>query len=347
MMKSKERVLRAIDHRETDRTPFDMFGTWGINKDRIKSFVKASSYEEMYDILGIDVWYMNNLTYTGEKRYFNGKEADYWGITEMAYKDGDSSNECPLRDISTVDEVENYKWPSPDDLYGGHIEKEIDDHKDFAILGGVWAPIFHNITWLCGFETTLVNLNAQPEVSEALIRHVTDFWVGYTKKVLELGRGRIDIIENCNDFGAQNSLIMSPQMFRKFFKPALKRLYNVIKEYGAKVMQHSCGAIAPIIPDLIEIGVDIVNPVQISAEGMSPDILKCEFGDKITFHGAIDTQHVLPEGSVDDVRREVNRVINILGRGGGYILSGSQGFESDIPVENIIAMYEEGRNLIK
>ena len=260
----------------------------------------------------------------------------------MSYKDGDSGNQCPLREVSSIDEVENYLWPSPDDFFTGHIQSEIDSYKEYAIIGGVWAPIFHNIAWLCGFETTLVNLHIQPEVTEALIRKVTDFWVGYTRKVLESGNGKIDIIYNCNDFGAQSGLIMSPETFRRFFKPALKRLYDVVKEYDAKVMQHTCGSIVPIIPDLIEIGADIINPVQVSAAGMAPDLLKREFGDKVTFHGAIDTQYILPNGSIEDVRSETKRVVRLLGKGGGYILAGSQGFESDIPVENIVAMYDEG-----
>lgn len=344
-MNSKERVLRAIGHQGTDRVPFDMFGTSLPNKERIKAFLKAGTFEEMYSMLGIDIWPVEHLKYMGEKRYYRNKEADFWGITREAYADGDSSNECPLKDISSVDDVESYQWPSPDDFYGGNLEKEINSHEDFAILGGVWAPIFHNIAWLCGFETALVNMQTQPEVTEALVMKVTDFWVGYTRRVLELGKGKIDIIENCNDFGTQSSMIMSPENFRKYFKPSLKRLYDVIKEFGVKVMQHSCGSIVHIIPDLIEIGVDIINPVQVSASGMNPEALKREFGNSITFHGAIDTQYVLPSGSIDEVRREVNRIVKILGNGGGYILSGSQGFERDIPVENIIAMYDEAKRI--
>lgn len=344
-MNSKERVMRTIQYEETDRVPFDMFGTWGVNKENIRKYCNASNYEELYKILGIDIWNINAMPYTGEKRYYKGIEADYWGITKEAYEDGDSSEMCPLRNISSIDEVEKYNWPDPDDFSSSHIEKEICDHKDFAILGGVWAPIFHNVTWLCGFETTLVNLQLQPEVSKAIIKKVTDFWIGYTKKVLEAGKGEIDIIENCNDFGTQSTMIMSPENFREFFKPELKRLYDTIKQYDAYVMQHSCGSIKPIIPDLIEIGVNILNPVQVSAKDMNPEELKKDFGDKITFHGGVDTQYVLPNGNVKDVREEVRRIISILGKGGGYILSGSQGFESDIPIENIVAMYDEASKI--
>jgi uroporphyrinogen decarboxylase len=206
----------------------------------------------------------------------------------------------------------------------------------------LWAPIFHNLTWICGFENTLVNLKLEPEISKALIRHVTDFWIDYTRKLLECGKGRIDIVQNCNDFGAQNGLLIGIDTFREFFKPELKRLYDAIKEYGAKVMQHSCGAIEPIIPDLIEIGMDILNPVQVSATDMEMEVLAEKYGNNVTFYGGIDTQHVLPEGPIDRIRLETRRAIGTLGRGGGYILSPSQAFEPDIPVNHLLAMFDEG-----
>ncbi len=244
-----------------------------------------------------------------------------------------------------MDEVEAYPWPSIDDFDGSDLERQLDEHSDFAIIGGVWAPIFHQVAWLCGLEDTFVNLIAQPEVTEALIRHVTDFWVEYTRKTLQIARGKIDIVENCNCFGGQTGLIMSDESFRRYMKPALKRLYDVIKEFDVKVFQHSCGAIAPIIPDFIEIGADILNPVQVSARGMDPEILKNSFGDQLTFCGGIDTQEVLPFWSADEVRREVRRIIGILGENGGYIVAGSQALEDDIPVENILAMFDEAKKV--
>lgn len=338
-MKSKERVMRAINHEETDRIPFSFPGASDGTTRRLMSFVKVSDYEDLMRLLNVDTRLTNWMIYKGEKRYYNGEDADHWGITPKAYNDGDSSNQCPLRDVTSIDEVESYQWPSPCDFYGNHIDSELDAYKDYAIIGGLWAPIYHNFAWLCGYENALVNLHIQPEVSKAIIRHITDFWVGYAEKLLELGKGRFSMLDCYNDFGTQIDLIMSPDMFREFFKPELKRLFDVIKSYGAKVFFHSCGSIAALIPDLIEIGVDVLDPVQANASGMSPEILKNKYGNQITFHGGIDTQHLLPEGTVEEVRLEVNRVVRIMSRGGGYILSGSQMFEDDIPVENITAMY--------
>lgn len=341
-MTPRERVLRAIDHQETDRIPIGF--NWGtielINK--LKTHYKVSDKEGLLNAMDVDIRRLSPLVYSGEQRYHMGEKADYWGMTEKALKDGDSSNQCPFAEISSVDEIEAYKWPSPDDFQDVHsIAGEIEAYKDFAIHGAVWAGIFHNYLWMCGFENCLVYLHAQPEVARAILRHITDFWIGYTRKVLEIGKGKIDIIDSFNDFGTQIDLIMSPEMTREFILPELERFYAVAKEYSAKAYLHSCGCVVPIIPDLVNIGVDILDPVQVSARGMSPENLKANYGADITFHGAIDTQHVLPEGSVDDVRNEVDRVVRILGESGGYILAGSQAFENDIPVENVVAMYDQ------
>jgi len=345
IMKSKERVIRAINRQEIDHVPCDMKGTGPEMIERLMGYYKVSTKEGLWNAMGLDIWHISPMNYKGETRYYNGAQADYWGVSYRAKNDGDSSRECPLYEITSIREAENYKWPSPLDFSADNIEKEIDTHSEFAIIGGVWAPIFHNLTWLCGFENTLVNLHTQPELSEFLISKITDFWVGYTQKVLEAGKGKIDIIENCNDFGGQNTLLMSPEIFRKYFKPALARLFRIIKEFDVKVMQHCCGAIEPIINDFIEIGADILNPIQVSASGMEILYLKKTYGEKITFHGGIDTQYLLPKGTESDVRREVKRTIQTLAEGGGYILAGSQGFQSDIPLRNIYAMYDEAKNI--
>ncbi len=185
-------------------------------------------------------------------------------------------------------------------------------------------------------------LSLAPEIAKAIIRKITDFWVGYLKKVLQAGKGCIDIIENCNDFGTQRSLFICPEQFREFFRPELQRLYDVTKEYGAKVMQHSCGAIAPIIPDFIEMGADILNPIQVEADGMEIAPLVRNHGKQICFYGGIDTQRLLPKGPVKRIEKETRKLIDFFGYEGGLILAGSQGLMNDIPYEHAIAMLTAG-----
>jgi uroporphyrinogen decarboxylase len=342
MMTPRERVLLSIDHQDVDRVPIDYNGSCAALTDNLFRHYKVSSLDELLQALHVDIRRLPPLVYQGEQRYHHGVKADYWGVTEGALNAGDSSNPSPLAEITSVDEIEAYPWPSPDDFHDvNNIASHIDRYEGYAIHAAVWAGIFHNYIWMCGFENCLVYMHTMPDVAKAILRHITDFWIGYTKKVLEIGQGRIDLVDSFNDFGTQISLIMSPAMLREFILPEIERFFRVAKNYGAKGYLHSCGCVVPVIPELVAIGVDILDPVQVSAKDMTPENLKRSFGKIVTFHGAIDTQHILPEGSVDDVRREVSRVIQILGQSGGYILAGSQAFEIDIPVANIVAMYDQ------
>lgn len=341
---SKERVSRTLRFEQTDRVPFGLMGTNPPEESRMALDLGYSSVESMYRGVGFDIWhFLTPLQYTGPQRTFKGKAADFWGVPLDIRSYGDSSQYNPLGEICSIDEVEAYPWPSIKDFNPTWFENKLDEYGDLAIEGGLWAPIFHNVTWLCGFENTLINLTAEPEISEALIRHVTDFWVDYAKMTLEAAKGRVMIMQNCNDFGTQRGLLMSTDMFRRYFKPALKRIYDTIKEYDVAVLQHSCGAIAPIIDDFIEIGADILNPIQVNAEGMDIHSLAERFGGRIVFYGGVDTQHVLPEGPEERIRCATRDIIDTFSNCGGLILSGSQGLEADISTEHSMYMFDEAR----
>lgn len=342
-MDSKERVKRTLEFKETDRVPFGLFGTF-YNEERMRKNLSYGSVEEMYREMGLDIWHLfQPLKYMGEQRTHMGKPADFWGVPLDIDQYGDSSLYSPLAEISSIEEVEAYKFPCIDDFDTTWLDAELDKHEGLAIEGGLWAPIFHNVAWLCGFENTLCNLIAEPEMMKLLIRKVTDFWIEYARKTLETAKGRIMIMENCNDFGTQRDLIMSADMFREFFKPEFKRLYDAIKEYDVAVMQHSCGAVSSVIDDFIEIGADIMNPVQVSADGMEIRALAERFGGRVTLYGGIDTQWVLPTGSEEEIRETVRKTLSCFEMCGGYILAPSQGVEPDIPVRNIVTMFDEGR----
>ena len=340
-MNSRERVIRTLSFQETDRVPLDIRG----REEDLMKFLGAKNWSEFYEILGID---FRNIGVTGLhdtreiKRVHKGHDANIWGVPWICGNNG-YQELCPLYEISSVDEVEAYEWPSVEHLHFYDIESQVAANEGYYLNACVWAPIFHDFTWLCGFENCLMLLVSEPEISKAVIRKITDFWIGVTKKTLETGKGRIDCVSNNNDFGTQRNLIMSPDVWREFLKPELKRLYDCIKSYGAKVFQHSCGSVADIIPDLIEIGADILDPVQVASDGMDTESLAEKFGGKISFHGGIDTQFVLPNGSEEEVRAEVRRVIGTLGSKGGYILCGSQDYMEDIPIANIAAVYDEAK----
>jgi uroporphyrinogen decarboxylase len=346
-MKSVERVIRTLQYKETDRVPFGMFATTDKYELRYAKEIGLNTREELYDFLEIDLWDIwYPLTYIGEKRFYQGKEADCWGVPLESYLEGNLGNLLPLSEISSLDEVEQYSWPKVDDFCDAGFLDEIESHQDYAIVAGVWAPIFHNLIWLCGFENALMNMIKEPEISHALIKKITDFWVAYTKKTLEAGKGKIHIVQNCNDFGAHDSMLISPDTFREFFMQPLQKLYNTIKNYDAKVMQYSYGAINPIIPDLIEMGADILNPIHTSATGMEFCSLVEQYGGEIVFYGGVDTKNMLPTGSKEKIVENVAKNINLMIPYGGYILSGSQGLVPEISIHSVNTMFEAGKLVV-
>jgi len=345
-MTSKERVLRAVEHKVVDLIPAGLFGTHLDYEQGLATHIGVESVEEMYRKLGVDVWHCRKgLKDTADERVYNGRRVNRWGIPSDLSKEEGFSHRlgAPLLDVTSVDEVEAFPWPKAEDFVDVNDEcfKHIEAHQEFAVVGGINSAVFHIYSQVCGFENSLMLLSLKPEIAKAVIRNITDFWEDYLRKVLDAGKGQIDIIENCNDFGTQRSLFISPQQFREFFRPALQRLYNVTKEYGAKVMQHSCGAVAPLIPDFIEMGADILNPIQVEASGMEIAELVQNYGKDICFYGGIDTQQLMPHGPVERIQDSTRDLISLFGYEGGLILSGSQGLLEDIPYDHAVAMLTE------
>lgn len=190
-------------------------------------------------------------------------------------------------------------------------------------------------------------MHTKPEVIRAIIDHVVDYEVEATRRFLQATDGLLDIAYFGNDFGTQRGMFISPRMWNDFIRQPLKRYFDVSHDYGCNVMNHSCGAIRDIIPSLIADGVDILDPIQVAADGMDLAGLVRDFGDVVSFHGGVDTQRTLPFGSAADVRAEVRSYLALTREKGGYILCGSQEFIEDIPLDNILAMYDENRREVR
>jgi uroporphyrinogen decarboxylase len=190
-----------------------------------------------------------------------------------------------------------------------------------------------------------MDLALNPKLVEALVAKLLEFHLEHNRRIFEAAAKEIDIFMLGDDFGSENGLLLSPPMFRRFFKPALRCLIDLAKKFNLKTMLHSCGGIRELIPDFIEMGLDILNPIQIRAQGMDPEELKREFSKNICFHGSIDVQRELPFRTPDEIRKIVRSRIKILGRNGGFILAPSHNFQPDIPVDNIVAMYTAPRDV--
>jgi uroporphyrinogen decarboxylase len=221
------------------------------------------------------------------------------------------------------------------------MEEMCERYCDYAIVIGWWSNVFSTCCDLFGMQKFLLNMHMNPELTHAVVERITDFFLEVNRRMFDAVGGKADIFYMWDDIAHQNGLFMKPELWREYFKPSYARLYGLAKKFNLKIMHHICGAIRPLIPELIELGLDILDPVQVRSPGMSPDELKAIYGSKLSFRGAVDVQQTLPFGTADQVREEVRERIRILGEGGGYILASSHTLLMDVPIENILAMYDE------
>lgn len=347
-MTSYERVMTALSHRNPDRPPVNYIATPEMN-EKLKKHLGIENQEELLNYLGVDMRYVS-ARYVGPKEFIGvqgvrGAGKDFWGVIWKAvkYKFG-VYNEIafhPLAHVKTVKEVEEYNWPHPDWFDVSHLKEEIkriNDKERHAIIFFAGGS-FETPWYMRGLERFLMDMVECPEIAETISRRVTEFYKERAMRAIEESDGQIDIIFSGGDIGTQRGMMLSPDLWRKYIKPWSKQLIKPFKEMGLKTFYHSCGSIVPVIEDFIEMGLDVLDPVQPKAEGMDPEYLKEHFGDRLSFHGGIDEQEILPFGAPEDVEKEVIRLINILGKNGGYIVAAAHAIQPDTPVENVLAMY--------
>jgi uroporphyrinogen decarboxylase len=250
--------------------------------------------------------------------------------------------ENPLKD-ATLNEMGDYEWPEADWFDYRTIPQQCAEAGDHAILflgGSLWQTAH-----LLGFERVLMDMITEPEVVEFCFDRLGEFFVQMTDQTLSAAGGRIDVVCVQDDLGTQQGMMIDRAKYRRFFKPHHQRIFDVAHRHGAKVMLHSCGSVFDFIPEFIEIGVDILDPVQTAAAGMEPAKLVREFGRDICFHGGLDTTGKLVSGTPDDVKREVDMLLEIFDQEHGFILAPSHYLSADAPFENILAFLEHVRSL--
>lgn len=372
---SRTRVLTALEHREADRVPFDVGASrsTGIHvaayqalraalglppvEPELPDFAQqlARVDRDVLDRLGIDArgvfprpasTYERALADDGQYLSFR----DEFGIGRRMPRDGglyfDAYAHPLAGDIDAAD-VDGFPWPDPHDpaRYAGMADeaRRIVEEEGRAVYV---VPICTGLTEvflrLRGFEDGYMDLAANPDLAGLIMDRILAIKLAYWERVLgELGEW-IDLAGESEDLGGQGGLLFSPEIYRRLVKPRQAELFGLIHARSrARVFLHSCGAIRPLIPDLIEVGVDVLNPVQVSAAGMDSAELKREFGAELTFWGGgVDTQRVLASGSPAEVRDEVRRRIDDLKPGGGFVFAAVHNIQADVPVENVIAMWE-------
>ena len=244
-----------------------------------------------------------------------------------------------LENATGLDDIEDFPWPKIEWFDFSNIASELEEYEGFAIMAS-GASIYQHPAFNRGIENLLCDMLTDPDMAERMMDHYVEFYLEYFAALFESSKGRIDILRIADDLGMQDRILISPDLFRKFVKPRLKRFTDMAHSYDVKVMFHSCGDIIPFIDEIIESGVDILDPIQTTASGMDPFVLKKQFGERIIFHGSIDTQYTLPQGSPEAVRNEMDEMAKVLGEGGGFIAAPSHILQPDVPLENIIALYE-------
>jgi len=341
----RERVMRAISHQEIDRIPMYHRADFSVN-ERIKKKFKLKDDADIlshFDIDALSVSIIPSAQFVKQPDA-NGFFDDIFGnkLRRVQYQTVDTEVviEPTLREDATIDDILKMKWPDKNYV---NLTASIEAAKKaratgLAVYGGVWASLFTIARSIMGEENFLVATISNPELVTVLVQRLCDFYLEVNKAYFSACSKEIDIFYFGSDFGTQASLFISPDMFAQFFKPSFKRLVNQAKGYGLKVMFHTCGAVCDLIPHLGDCGIEVLDPVQVSAANMNPAILAAKYKGKIAFHGGISTQTTLPFGTPDQVRAEVAYTIKTFGPT-GYIAAPDQQMIGDVSAENIEAMY--------
>ena len=342
----RERVRLALEHRPTDRIPIAMVCS-GINEPtrtafdehvrRTRGRTLASFLGDILDVRNVDPPYVGPTLAPGR---------NYWGVERTAVSHGQGVyheiSHYPLADAASLDDVERYAWPDVEwfdyDALPEHIRSVQNGGERCIVIGN--GNIFESSWYLRGFERMFMDMVLDPPLAHAILRHVADFFVEHFRRVLQAGRGEINLIFTADDIGGQNGLLMSLPMWEEFIQPHHRRLNAVIHEFGVRVIYHSDGAVMDAIPGLLDMGVDVLQALQFDAAGMDAAEMKRLYGDRLCFEGGVSVQSTLPFGTPDDVREEVRGLIATLGRDGGYILGPSHVIQAGTPTENIDAIFE-------
>jgi uroporphyrinogen decarboxylase len=374
-MTSRQRLLAALEHRAPDRVPIDLGGNqtgihklayqallehWGLSEpieimDAVQQLARPS--EAVLQRFHVDTRYIaagaasdfagDIVTRTRDGRLWHDL-TDEFGVTWSMPDDHpyymDISHH-PLA-AATIADLDAYPFPKGDNpgRFAGlrRRAEEIRRQTPYAVVSGISGVVYEICWYLRGLEQWFMDMLTQPEFCEALLDRTLRFWMDWNRAFFDEVGDLVDVIMIGDDLAGQKGPLFKPDFYRRIVRPRQRKLVQYIRSRTrAKIWYHTCGACAGYIPDLLENGIDILNPVQISASGMDPAELKARFGDRLVFWGgAIDAQHVLPTASPEIVRQQVRKNLEVWKPGGGYVFNNVHNIQAGIPPENIVALYE-------
>ena len=374
MTTHKERLLMALNHEQPDRNPMDLGGRQTtlsiLAYENLKNYlslshlptkVMAHSWQtcfideavlEMFDIDTRHVRPASKVNDVIGETLATGESdnifVDEWGVKRKIAGDYANLIDHPLR-TANLDDLEDFPWPDSADNYDfqglRESTRKLYEQGEYALVGSLGSPgnIFEQAWYLRGLSEFMKDLIKNKDFAHAVMRRILDIRKRNVELYLNEVGEFIDVVQLADDMASQDNLLISPKHYREIVKPYQLELCQHVKSLtNAKIYFHSCGSISPLLDELIEIGLEILNPVQVSAANMDTQDLKKRYGKKLSFWGAIDTFEVLPNGSASDVQAEVHKRICDLGKSGGYVMGPVPNICSDVPPENVVAMYEAG-----
>ena len=360
-MDSRERISLLLDHKEADRAAIDYWATSEINA-KLQQRYGFASQEDVLQHFGVDLRYIDGPKYIGPTPTTrpDGAVEDHWGVPRISKQvgSGDKINvykevvEYPLEKAESIDEIRDYpKWPRPDwfdyDCVGEQVAAARSTGAAVVFMGDRLnrCAQLKPAMYVRGVARILEDMVLNPDIAEYIFSRIAEFYLEYARRTLEAGAGGIDIFFTGDDFGQQNGTLISPESWRQSLRAGFRALIELGHRYGCKVAHHTCGSVLPIIPDMIDCGLDILNPLQPDVRGMDYARINRLFGDRLCFHGAISIQRTMPFGTPDQIRDEVRDRFESLGPGGGLIFCTAHNIQADTSLENVEALFNAYREL--
>lgn len=349
-MTSKERVRTAFDHREPDRVPC-WLGASPEFREQARAHLNLRVDEDLSLHIGDDfrrvyARYAGPAERSPDSHFVcaGAISRTPFGVERHGYGYGQPLGH-PLAAARTIAEIETYPWPDPAWMDVAKVRTEaLRWEGRFAVLGGDWSPFYHDAIDLVGMERFMTAMIDEPAFIDALLDRIVDYYAAVSRRIFEAAADALDIFFIGNDFGTQTGPVVGERLFRRFLLPHLKRLIDLGHDFGLNVMLHCCGGFSPLIPALIEAGLDALQSLQPDARGMEPAQLKKAYGGRIVLNGCLDTHHVLIRGTPAQVRAKTREVLAVMKPGGGYIASPSHDYLlPETPVENVLAFYDAVR----
>jgi uroporphyrinogen decarboxylase len=337
-----ERWLAVFHRQKPDRVPMDYWSTDEVTV-KLKKHLGCASRAEMLNRLHVDFVVTVGPEYIGPALPAG---YDIYGVKHQNVDFGSGMYSepvsCPFAIFETVEEIEaNYAWPSPDWWDYSNLNEQLIGFEDHPVAGGGSEPflIYKNLR---GQELAMLDLALRPEMVHYCLDKLFNLAYINTQRIFEALPGRITYTYVAEDMGGQRNLMFSPRHIREFLLPGMKRMIDLAHAAGVYAFHHNDGNVTQILPDMVGLGIDLLNPIQWRSDGMDRKMLKETYGDRLVFHGAMDNQYTLPFGTVQEVESEVIENLAIMGAAGGYILAPCHNLQPVTPVENILAMYETG-----